>query len=165
MCIVAAVRGALTGRLVLSIAAVGAVAALAGCGGGGDTSGSSSSIPKDEFVEQANAICAKGKKEGLAEMAAYVRKQGAGSPQAKAELLQEALRTVFIPAVQKQIDEVRALGAPDEGEEQVDAFLASMQKAVDQAGEKSSAGPQFASLFKSSAALAHEYGIDACAYG
>jgi hypothetical protein len=123
------------------------------------------SLSKSEFVKQANAICEEGKKEGLGKMAAYVKKHKGGSQAPNVELLGEALKTVFIPTIQNQVDEVRALGAPSGDESRVEDFLTALEEDVEAAEASSGSGANFAKAFKDSAELAHEYGLDGCAYG
>lgn len=139
-------------------------------GRGGGSSGKSATpsggLSKAEFVKRANAICEKGKKQSLAKMAAYVKNEKGGSGQPSPALLVKAVKAVFIPGVETQIEEIRALGAPPGDEETVEAFLASLEEGV-AAGEASggSAAAAFGQSFKRSAKLAREYGLDGCAYG
>jgi hypothetical protein len=123
-------------------------------------------LSKAEFVKQANAICEKGKKESLVKMAAYA-KQHKGAGQAGPAAIVEAVKAVFIPGVESQIEEIRALGAPPGEEAKVEDFLAAMEDGVDTANEASGSNPSaaFSQSFKRSAKLAHEYGLDGCAYG
>lgn len=142
----------------------------ASSGSGGKTSGETSTpsggLSKAEFVKQANAICEQGKKQSLAKMAAYVKKQKGGSGQPNPALLVKAVKAVFLPGVETQIDEIRALGAPPGDEAKVEAFLAALEEGVNAADEGSgSPNAAFGQSFKRSAKLAREYGLDGCAYG
>jgi hypothetical protein len=126
-----------------------------------------SSQAKTEFVDQANAICKEGKKKGLGEIKTYVKAHppsAGSSTEAKVALLGEALRTVFLPEVQNQVDEIRALGLPQGEEGQVEAILDAMEEGVE-ASSKSSTGLKLGLNFERSAELAREYGLDSCAYG
>ena len=144
-------------------------------GGSSGTSGSpsgkgatpSGGLSKTEFVKRANAICEKGKKQSLGKMQAYVKREAGGSKQASPALLVKAIKAVFIPGLETQIEEIRALGAPPGDEETVEAFLASLEEGVDAVNEASggSAGAAFGQSFKRSGKLAREYGLNACAYG
>ncbi len=123
-------------------------------------------LSKSEFVKQANAICEEGKKQSLEKMAAYVKEHNGGSAQPSAELVVEAVQVVFIPQVQAQIGEIRALGSPQGDEGTVEAFLDAMEEGAEAASEAStSSTSKFGQSFKRSAELAHEYGLDGCAYG
>lgn len=175
-------------RAIWVCAGIAVVLALGGCGGGSDSSSATSgastaagggsttgestageggnagkSAAAGRFAEEANAICERGKKQGLIAMGAYAKQhQSAGKP--KAEQLIEAIHAAFLPIVQKQADEIRALTAPAGEEAAVKAFLEALEEGIAAAGKVSS-NSQFGSSFKKSAALAHELGIDACAYG
>jgi hypothetical protein len=141
--------------------------ASSGSGGSsGETGTPSGGLSKSEFVRQANAICEKRKKQSLAKMAAYVKEHKSGSEPANPALIVEAVKAVFLPGVQTQVDEIRALGAPPGDEAKVEAFLAALEEGVEDATEASGApGAAFGQSFKRSAELAREYGLDGCAYG
>jgi hypothetical protein len=142
--------------------AILAAAILLGCGG--SAGGDSTSADKGAFVKQANAICTRGKSDGLQRMSAYARAH-TDSGQSRSAQLAKALQKVFLPEVDRQAKEIRALGPPQGDEEQVEAFLAALEEAVDVASRKGATAPNFAAAFKRSAQLAREYGLDACAYG
>lgn len=181
----AAVRGSLLSSLCTLAIAAAIALAVGGCGGGSDsTTGSggestsstaaggggettvrSSSLSKAEFSEKAAAICTREKTKGLEAMGTYLKQHPGATGAAKIELIGEALQKVFLPAVQRQIDQIRALGAPAGDEEEIEAFLSSLQEAVDGASQGTPSNGKFAQAFASSASLAHEYGLDACAYG
>jgi hypothetical protein len=188
--------GILTRNVLFWVVAAAAAVALWGCGGGDSSSttaasngsgatttskteGSSSgktgesssgktggaSQAKAEFVDQANAICKKGKKKGLKEMTAYAEAH-ANSSQRKLAQLAKALQVAFLPEVQNQVDEIRALGAPQGDEKQIEAFLDALEEGIEAASQSSaSSGLQLGPNFKHSAQLARGYGLDACAYG
>jgi hypothetical protein len=180
------VRGTLLPGVCLALVAAIAVL-VGGCGGGSDSTGTAgtgggaeaksgngsaaeaaSSLSKSEFVEKADAICNRDKRQGLAEMSTYVKEKGAesASPQAKIALLREALQAVFLPKVQDQIDEIRALGAPQGDEQEVEAFLAALQEGLDAASKAATpTNALFGQSFKRSGELARAYGLTACAYG
>lgn len=118
------------------------------------------------FVKQANAICEEGKKQSLGEMSAYVKEHSEGSNRPNLKALKGAIQAVIVPAIQTQAEEIRALNAPEGDEAKVDAFLAALEEGVETAEEASgSSTAPFAQSFKRSAELAHEYGLDGCAYG
>lgn len=174
--------GKISAKSLLLFAAIAVVLAIAGCGGGGDSGSSESTasgaettssgkpvqsgdLSKDEFVKQADAICEEGKKQSLEKMSAYMQQHGA-SGEPTPELVVEAVKAVFIPEVQSQIDEIRALGAPQGDEAKIEAFLDAMEAGAKEAGEATvSSSTQFGHSFKHSADLAREYGLDGCAYG
>jgi hypothetical protein len=177
-------RRTLNKRLVILLAALLTLAVIAaGCGGGddGDTSATATNgaattdgggsaddggpLTKEEFIEEANAICTEGRNQVLAEMSSYV-KEHSGEGQSKPEVLAEAIKTLFIPTIQTQIDEIRELSAPAGDQDQIDALLAAMQRAVDVAEDDAeSSVAEIGQEFKRSAKLARKYGLTGCAYG
>jgi len=141
--------------------------ASSGSGGSsGKGAAPSGGLSKAEFVKRANAICEKQKKQSLAKMGAYVKKHKGGSGGANAALIVEAVKAVFLPGLETQVEEIRALGAPPGDEAQVEGFLSALEEGVEGASEASgSPTAAFGKSFARSAKLAREYGIDGCAYG
>jgi hypothetical protein len=137
--------------------------------GGGESAGKSTpggEISDSEFVKQANAICEEGKKQSLEEMSAYVKKHGGSSGGQKLAQLKEAILAVVVPAIQTQAEEIRALSVSGGEAAKVDAFTAALEEGVEAAEQaKGSSTAPFGQSFKHSAELAHEYGLDGCAYG
>ena len=75
----------------------------------------------------------------------------------------EATEEVLLPAVRNQVDGIRALGLPSEGEEEADAVLKAAEKGLEEAEEDPSSvatenGKQFAEANK----LAREFGLTTC---
>jgi hypothetical protein len=149
----------------ISIGVCVAVAAIAigvaGCGSSDDTSSTSTaaSITKDEFVTQANQICADGNKT----IDAAANDTFTGGKPSQEDIL-AFWSDALIPSVTDQVAQIKALGIPAGDEEQVNALfaavdsdLAEAQKEVD-AGDLSNQDP-FADANK----LAGDYGLTECA--
>src|SRR5437764_3442172 len=120
--------------LVLALMAVLTVGLAAGCGSNNKSSGSAKSrtstpaITKAQFLKAGNAICARGNRQiGNAANRLFPRSGGKPS-QAK---LSAFARTTIIPSVQRQIDEIKALGAPAGGQATVNAIVGAAQAALD----------------------------------
>jgi hypothetical protein len=138
----------------------------ASAGGNKETTAHSSSLSKAEFVKQANAICTREKTKGLEAMGAYAKQhRGAATGQAKIELIGEAIQKVFLPSVQSQVNQIRALGAPAGDEQEVEALLDSLEEAVEKASQGTASSARFGQAFASSGKLAREYGLSDCVYG
>ena len=111
---------------------------IAGCGGGGGDSpqADDGSLSKAEFVKKADAVCASGEKEVGSKSTAFLKKNGlkevSESSPAQGE---ELIETVAIPALQRQVDEIRALGLPSSGAGEAEAFLNSADEAIETAEE------------------------------
>jgi hypothetical protein len=144
---------------------------------GGGSSGKSGSeagesapggeISDSAFVKQANAICEESKKQSLEKMSAYVKEHGGGgSSKQRLAQLKEAIEAVVVPAIQGQAEEIRELSVSGGDEAKVKAFATALEEGVEDAERaKGSSTAPFAQSFKRSAELAHEYGLDGCAYG
>ena len=156
--------------LVLALITVLSVGLAAGCGSNNKSSGSAKSkttstpaITKAQFLKEGNAICARGNRQiGNAANKLFPRSGGKPS-QAK---LSTFARTTIIPSVQRQIDEIKALGAPAGGQATVNAIVGAAQAALDK-GKRDPAvlttnGP---GPFKRANQLAKSYGLRACAAG
>jgi hypothetical protein len=155
----------------LGLTVVAAAGALAGCGGGGDSASgttlTTSSHSKAEYVKLANAICKKGREATLGKIGAFMEARNGGK-ESKAQdgnLFAKALQTIFLPAIQTQVEEIRSLGAPEGDEQQVEALLTALQEASD-AHRQGTVKSQnvFEKDFKRSGELASKYGLDECSY-
>lgn len=152
--------------MALFLAVAGLAILVAGCGGGSDSNGSTeegtSSLTKAEFVKQGNAICAKGSKEINEGFEQFVEENGLSKSKAPPKAVQEeAVETVLIPRIRKEVENIRALGPPDE---EAEAVLDAAEEALERGEEEpiqflkeESTGP-FATANK----LAREYGLTKC---
>jgi hypothetical protein len=134
----------------------------AGCGGGNSNSNGTTPtstvagpITKAEFVAKANAICIKGD----------VRTEKAGSSLGNNPTEAEAAVAVpakFVPAVQAQINELKALSVPPGEAAAVTNMLVLAQGDLN----KVKSNPRLAfetKTFADFATVAHAYGLKACA--
>jgi hypothetical protein len=145
------------------IVAVGLIAA--GCGsddnGNDDSSSSSSgtgtdttaSLSKAQWIEQADAIC----KESNATIEA-------GSPgnDATAQEVDAYVTDTIVPAVQSQLDDIRALGTPTEEGDQADAIIQEAQTALDQLKADPTALSKGQDPFADANADAQSFGMKEC---
>jgi hypothetical protein len=129
-------------RLATLLAAAGAIAAIAmGCGGGGDSAsgsaaGSSSaggiSAAKAKFIKEADALCTKAREGSFEKIAAYEKKhRSEGLPNAVRG--QKAIRAVVLSIIEAEIEGIRSLEAPAGDEEEIETILASLQKTLEKA--------------------------------
>jgi NhaP-type Na+/H+ and K+/H+ antiporter len=137
-----------------ALLAVGVLAA--GCGGSDDDS-TTSSLTKSEWIAKADAICQAGNQRD--EQAA---EQLFGNGKPTAAELQQFVTETAIPDTQRQIDELRALGAPSGDEDQVNKILDTVQADIDQA---KAAGDINDQTFADANALAKQYGLQVCGQG
>jgi hypothetical protein len=129
----------------------------AGCGASDD----SSSLTKAQLIAKADEICAKADKaqlKGLAEAAETKSIDQRDTTEQEALVVSKGL-----PPIQKEAEEIRALGAPAGTEDEIEAIVDGIEKAVDRAEEKPSSiekatGTPFDGVDK----LAAEFGFKAC---
>jgi hypothetical protein len=152
-------------RLVALLAALVALAVIAaGCGSGGGGTETTSSLSKAEFVKKGNAICAKGNEEfeeGFEEFAKEHHINKNKKP-TKAQI-NEVAEEVLLPVARQEVQTIRDLGLPSEGEEEADKVLKAAEKGIE-AGEAnpSSLATETGGPFKEANKLAREFGLTKC---
>ncbi len=114
----------LNATLAVAVAlALGGIAA--GCGSSNDDSTTSTAaISKADFVAQANQIC----KQGNAE----VEQAGKQLGNVNEAQLEDFVANTVVPNIQKQVDGVKALGAPAGEEAQLNELISVTQADLDQ---------------------------------
>lgn len=144
----------LTGVAIAATLIVGLGAA--GCGSSKSSSGTSAtSITKPEFLAKANAICTKGNKQTDAAAAKL------GKNPSEAQFVAVA-KSTDIPAIQAQIDEIRALGAPSGDRATVTNLLNLAQADLNKVKSKPALLAGKVEPFANFAKVAHPYGLKAC---
>ena len=136
--------------VVLAVALV-----AAGCGSGGSGSSTTAALSKADFVAQANAICSNGNK---ATNAAGAQLHKGMSDAQMAAVVNKS----FVPAVQSQIDAIKALGAPAGDESTVSRMLSLAQADLNEVKADPSLITK-SSQFADFAKVAHPYGLTSCA--
>lgn len=171
-------------RLVLPVLLVLAIALIvAGCGGDstsggssdaasvGDTAAGVGSLSKAAFVKQADAACAKGRKEVEAKFAAYLKKEkiegigASGESQAEAEARKaDVVTTIGVPAYEKQIDEIGGLAPPAGDEATIEEFVEAAEEGLEKVEEEPAAVFDGKSkAFARADKIGQEYGFKVCA--
>ncbi|MHB8233875.1 MAG: hypothetical protein ACYDHT_04405 [Solirubrobacteraceae bacterium] len=150
-------------RLATAASLAFAAAGVAGCGSSSSGSSASSNtaataptISKSVFLAKANAICVKG---NAASKAARARLGASPSE----EQIVAFVRGTEVPAVQAQIDQIRALGAPAGDRARIKKMLDLAQQAVGRVRVVPTILTTGEDVFAPFAALAHPYGLTACA--
>ena len=155
----------------VGIAAISAVTALyvAGCGDDGDettTTTSTSALTKQEFVRNANKIC-KSSNDKIERASSQFFANAPRNKKPPTEEIEQFGRKTVFPTIQAEIDRIRALGAPQGDEDEVNAILEAAQSGLDKLEQdpqqlaKRGAAP----AFKQARRLAGAYGLDQCAAG
>jgi ABC-type lipoprotein release transport system permease subunit len=145
--------------IVTAIAATLIVGLAVGCGSSNSTTTSTAALSKSAYLTKANAICKAGNEKQQADQKAL------GKNPSQAQITAYVTGTQ-VPDIQSQIDQVKALGAPSGDEAVVNKYLATAQADLN----KIKSDPSLAYSAKSDpfadfAAIAHPYGLTACAAG
>lgn len=156
----------MTRSFVGALAVLAAVVMVAaGCGSDSDTSGNdSSTLTKAEFLKQGNAVCAKGNEEIEAGFEEFSEEHNLSEKKQPSQAqLEEAIESILIPGIRKQIDGLEALGAPSGEEAEVEAILSAAEEALEKGEEDPSvlAGETNGPFIKANK-LAREYGLAKC---
>jgi hypothetical protein len=148
-------HGGLSLLAILSLAL-----AIAACGSSSnDTTATSATLSKAEFLKKGNEICAKGNKQ-INKIASqtFPNNQKPTSAQVKQFTSQSA------PLIQAQIDGVKALGAPAGDSAKVDQITSQAQSALDEVKTNPELFLQ-GDPFKKANQAANAYGLTACGGG
>lgn len=124
-------------RLTVAVVLLAAAVTVAACGGDdetttttpgatGATGASGDTLTTQQFISQADEICAAGDQEiataGQAEF---------GNQTPQGQELENFVDEVVVPSIQQQHDQIAALPAPEGEEESVDELLTALQQGID----------------------------------
>jgi hypothetical protein len=147
---------------VLCLLALALAAGAAGCGGDDDGDLTTSSLSKAAYAKKVNDVCDKSVDAMLAAMLSF------GEENAAATERQTAIRAIQakVPAaLRSQQEKVRALGAPSGDEEKVEAYLASLDRAIQAVEDRKPADLfELAATLKPVNKAAAAYGLEDCEY-
>jgi hypothetical protein len=148
--------------LLAALAALVALAAVvAGCGSGGDTTDETVTLTKTEFIKQGDAICKKSNDESEKEAEEFAKDNDFSLEKASKEQLEEAVSAVLVPSLERQAEELDALGAPEGDEDEVEAIIVSLEDAT--AEVEDDPGVVFqGEVLKKPSKLAEDYGFKVC---
>jgi hypothetical protein len=135
--------------------AVVVVAVVAGCGSSNDNGTTTTSLTKAQWIAKADAIC---KTSNQAINQAGQQQFGKQQKPSQADE-QKFVTDTVIPNVQKQLDDIKALGFPDD---QASAILDSAQSALDRGKQNPTLLTQNDQLFAQTNKMATAYGLKVC---
>jgi len=130
---------------------------IAGCGGAaGATNGAAATttVTRAVFVAKANAICGKADPA----LSAAAARLATHPPAAQVAAL---VKTTYVPSVEAQISEIRALGTPSGDQATVTGMLGLVEADLNRL--KSNPALVATDVFGDFARVAHPYGLTACA--
>lgn len=145
------------------------VVAVAGCGGSGGSSAAdttTATISKAEFIKKADAICTNGQKRSQSEFTAFAEENP--NPKAKeptAAEWSEIGTQILVPALRRQLDEIRQLGSPAKDEAQIEEFLDQTEEAIEKLEEEPETAKSPAKLLADAHKTIKGYGFKVCGGG
>lgn len=152
----------------ITLGLVIAVAFAFGCGNGEDEATSadetaSAPLTKAQFIKQADAICAKNRKQRELEIANWQRNYPEG--RAKAEVnVDAALKEVIGPSYKLKAEGLETLAPPAQDQAAVSLLIKRLSKAAEIL-EEEGAGGRIRSKLSHFEKEAIAYGLNACSYG
>lgn len=143
---------------LLSLVLLTAVAAvvISGCGGGGD-GGETATTTTDDYIVQADAICS----ESDAENAASFR-QAFGNEQPTTDEAAAYVGDVLVPALETQLEKVRAVAPPEGDAETVNAIWDDIGSVIETMKEDPEAALGIEDPFAEVTPQAEAYGFKSC---
>jgi len=131
----------------------------AACGDDGDTS-SGEALSKEEFIAQADEICAAGDAQIDAQGEDFT---GRTDPSAREALV----TTVIVPGTRDQLEQIRALSPPEGDEDEVNEFLDTLDRGLDELEDDPEllAAEEGPATILDARKLAMEYGFKSCDRG
>jgi hypothetical protein len=120
-------------RMLLVLAVLGALIAafLSACGEGDGNSGTEESLTKAQFVKQADGICAKYNRMGETQFQEVVESLNLDQAEPSKDVAAKGIAAVAIPILEEQIEELRALPAPEGEEQEVELILARQEQSLE----------------------------------
>lgn len=153
----------LGGLLAVTLAAVVAVAGCGGSGASGADDATTASISKVAFIKKADAICTKVAEQSQAEYATFVKANNVPEgEEPTATQWGDIGKTILIPDLQQQIDEIRQLGVPAGDEAEISAFLDATEKAIEKVEDEPLAAKSPSTLLANADKVSKGYGYKVC---
>lgn len=134
-------------------------------GGSGGTGGpvEGKPISKAAYLKLANDICHTAFKNIAFRALPILQKAGKKSERAREAAEVELLPTVLIPGLKEEVEELRALGAPEGDEKQVEAIVKAIEDVIEK-GETDPEAFQRTNPYFEAATMAAKYGLKTCPY-
>jgi hypothetical protein len=146
-------------RVIVLIGLAASALLVLGCGGA-DEESSSTPLTKTQFIKQADQICAESANQRKAAVASFVKGLPGGAAEAQAHL-DEGVRQVIAPSIEKEANELAVLRAPQGDTAIVSQMIDTLSKTSEHLSEEGSKGMSSASLpaFERAATA---YGLKVC---
>jgi hypothetical protein len=140
-----------------------AVVAVAGCGSSSSSTESTASLSKAEFLKKGNAICKEGNESINGEFEEFDKENNLSeTAEPPKEEQEEAVEQVLIPAINRQVEEVKALGTPEGDEGELAELISAEEGVVEEAEENPLLLFEGTAKQKEANKLATDYGLTVC---
>jgi hypothetical protein len=140
-----------------------AVVAVAGCGSSSSSTESTASLSKAEFLKKGNAICKEGNESINGEFEEFDKENNLSeTAEPPKEEQEEAVEQVLIPAINRQVEEVKALGTPEGDEGELAELISAEEGVVEEAEENPLLLFESTAKQKEANKLAIDYGLTVC---
>jgi hypothetical protein len=119
------------------------------------------SLSKAKFIKEADAICGDANRQSEKEAKEFAEDNDLELEKATEAELEEAIADVLVPSLNRQAEELAALGVPEGDEEQVEAITTSLEAAA----AAIEANPSLVfkpKVLQEPRQLAEEYGFKVC---
>ncbi len=151
-----------------------AVALASGCGGSDSSTAAENSpvevetgqLSKAEFIKRANALCLKSGKQFKIEYFAYTKEHEKDFWVKRAAAIKDLANKVFLPNLEKRVEEIAALGAPAADKSELESYVRAMEGSIqavrkDPVKATQSLNAVFAKPFQAE----QRYGLQGCISG
>lgn len=154
---------------MLLTALAATTAMVIGCGDDA-TSGSEGTLPtsslsKDDYLQQANAVCRSKKRNYNKEIETVLRRVSAEA-RSEVTIVLKAVKAVLLPINEAQLMALRKLGAPGGDEDEIEAALDAQQEAIGdiRATDRLRSTDEPVERFADATAMLKDYGLKECVY-
>ena len=149
-------------RIIAMLLAALALVVVAGCGSDDDEGGEETqTLTKVEFIKQGDEICGEAEDRSEKEAEEFAEENGFTLEKANEEQIEEAISEVLVPALNRQAEELDALGAPEGDEERVEAIVTALEDGASEVADEPKIAFQGQPL-KEASKLAKDYGFKVC---
>jgi hypothetical protein len=121
--------------IAFAFAGIATLLLATGCGGGDDATAGDGTVTKPltkaAFIKKADSLCAKTREVRFNEAVAYRK-----SHEKELEALkpvpaeEQIIRAITLPSVEKELEELKALGAPKGQEKKIDTIMSAIAKGI-----------------------------------
>jgi hypothetical protein len=155
------------GLIAILVGVATMAAIVTGCGSSDDDT-TSAALTKAQFIVKADAVCKTGNDEIEAEVEAFKTENGLGDEEEPSKAQQaEVSKTILVPNVENQAEEIRDLEAPSADEDQISKMLDSLEEGVEEVEDNPQAPFESnqPNPFGPANKIAEEYGLVVCGQG